>query len=491
MLKPIPEDDRSVTPKLVWVIPTSHIPDAEKDWANALATTYQAMAENSLLEKNGDIRTFMNCKGCGQALSISKMKAARYHDFRLELLIPEHMWIDDNKSLLSLRVRLLKDITLRRADNQEYMIAEKDFKNLYPSDFEDLNLLLLQGHLNHLPGSDIRMLSTAVKLNNERKIMRFNEIYMFSDGTLTNIMEALDHRVKEYKVNRLNPEHLSDTYVFTMKMEILLEPTSNKLMVGDSDVYTLEDPTLILEILSRRFFLRLNLPDHRSVQVKMEMEIPHSSGVYFITTCSYSTDTSNELLKAQMKSNFQDQANDRALWDVLKQWDVLEEEKVIDEDEVIPEDETHELITEFQHVDKRVPTIFDRARMEATLNDMMSNQFQNAKEYTYHLEQATNFMENQIVHKEFKNFIEDARLSIQHWKDSWHKRVYKQNQRKVKDNIEDYFSKHKITEVVKITTDQQYGLDYMEQILMMTENDKTDSFSKADFKYLNKNNIED
>ncbi|GKF69805.1 hypothetical protein Tco_0202862, partial [Tanacetum coccineum] len=53
-----------------------------------------------------------------------------------------------------------------------------------------------------------------------------------------------------------------------MKMEILLEPTSNKLMVGklgDSDVHTLEDPTLILEILSRRFFLRLNLPDYRSL----------------------------------------------------------------------------------------------------------------------------------------------------------------------------------------------------------------------------------
>ncbi|GKG55135.1 hypothetical protein Tco_0563122, partial [Tanacetum coccineum] len=34
--------------------------------------------------------------------------------------------------------------------------------------------------------------------------MRFNEIYKFSDGTLLNIMEALDYRVKEYKVNRLN-----------------------------------------------------------------------------------------------------------------------------------------------------------------------------------------------------------------------------------------------------------------------------------------------
>ncbi|GJY62210.1 hypothetical protein Tco_0462867 [Tanacetum coccineum] len=89
------------------------------------------------------------------------------------------------------------------------------------------------------------------------------------------------------------PEHPSDTYVFTMKMEILLEPTSNKLMVG-SDVYALEDPTLMLEILSRRFFLRLNLPDHRSVltdskvHIKMEMASTCSSRIKFIATCSYS-----------------------------------------------------------------------------------------------------------------------------------------------------------------------------------------------------------
>ncbi|GKA71145.1 hypothetical protein Tco_0777284 [Tanacetum coccineum] len=265
----------------------------------------------------------------------------------------------------------LKEITLRRADHQEYTIAEKEFKNLYLNDFEDLNLLLLQGHLNHLPGSDIRMLSTlnltkpgwdatgfefkhdytiidsprAVVFpvsNNERKIMRFNEIYKFSDGTLTNIMEergfrlirmwkgarnsymplngdsrpegssgiwnallvdgfailttdffrerndlfiplirtlfhitCSSHNVKTRIIIRVLriilvvfPEHPSDTYVFTMKMEILLEPTSSKLIIGklgDSDVHTLEDPTLILEILSRRFFLRLNLPDHRSV----------------------------------------------------------------------------------------------------------------------------------------------------------------------------------------------------------------------------------
>ncbi|GKD63818.1 hypothetical protein Tco_1305926 [Tanacetum coccineum] len=73
---------------------------------------------------------------------------------------------------------------------------------------------------------------------------------------------------------------------------------------------------------------------------------------------------------------------------------------------------------------------------------------------------------NRWVRKEFKNFNENTRLSIQHWKDSWHKRVYKKKQRRVRNNPEDYFSNHKITEV-------------------------RDSFSKADFKYLNRNGIED
>ncbi|GJX42241.1 retrovirus-related pol polyprotein from transposon TNT 1-94 [Tanacetum coccineum] len=95
------------------------------------------------------------------------------------------------------------------------------------------------------------------------------------------------------------------------------------------------------------------------------------------------------------------------------------------------------------------------------------------------------------VRKEFKNFNEDARLSIQHWKYSWHKRVYKQNQRRVRNNLEDYFSNLRIIEVVIITTDQPHGLDFMEQIIVMRENDKPDSFSEADFKYLNKDGIED
>ncbi|GJY99677.1 retrovirus-related pol polyprotein from transposon TNT 1-94 [Tanacetum coccineum] len=190
-------------------------------------------------------------KGSCPTLSISKMKAASYPDFGLELLVPEQMWIDDVctydvnakygishwwftrqkifKAYSRYGYDYLSEIILRRADHHEHKIAEKDFKNLYPSDFEDLNLLLLQGRLDYLSGSDKRMLSTTVKLIRVQgivlyhieflraqyllqslttmngKIMRFNEIFKFSDGTLTRILETLDYRVKEFKIKRLNP----------------------------------------------------------------------------------------------------------------------------------------------------------------------------------------------------------------------------------------------------------------------------------------------
>ncbi|GJY60193.1 hypothetical protein Tco_0460850 [Tanacetum coccineum] len=82
-------------------------------------------------------------------------------------------------------------------------------------------------------------------------------------------------------------------------------------------------------------------------------------------------------------------------------------------------------------------------------------------------------------------------LSIQHWKDSWHKKVYKQNQKKVRKNPEDYYSNHGIIEVVRIITNHPHGLDFMEQTIVMRANDKPDKFSEDDFKYLNKNDIED
>nr|GEW18377.1 nucleic acid-binding, OB-fold protein [Tanacetum cinerariifolium] len=126
-----------------------------------------------------------------------------------------------------------------------------------------------------------------------------------------------------------------------------------------------------------------------------------------------------QYLHNNMKKSLQDRANNISLWEVLqhnskksstsntscrddafhsqhhdnhqdgdappqqqqqKEWDTWVKETIIDEDEVILKDKTPELIIEFQKLYKRVLTIFDHARIEATLNDMLSNQFRNAKE---------------------------------------------------------------------------------------------------------------
>nr|GFD24069.1 hypothetical protein [Tanacetum cinerariifolium] len=89
-----------------------------------------------------------------------------------------------------------------------------------------------------------------------------------------------------------------------------------------------------------------------------------------------------------------------------QEWDAWVKDLVIDEDELIPKDETLEILEEFQNVDKRVPTIFDHERMEATLRDMLSNHFRDAEEHSYHLEQLHNYMENQIV---WESMQEDLR----------------------------------------------------------------------------------
>ncbi|GKA55139.1 hypothetical protein Tco_0754088 [Tanacetum coccineum] len=216
-------------------------------------------------------------KGGRPALSISKMKAACYPDVGLEQMVPNQIYTSkvDRKAVRTY-IRILsavrnevfslygydymKTIVLHTADLNEYIITERDFKYMYPSDFEDLYLLNLQGHLNHLPPEDKKILSTAVNLwiknlvirqqvedfqlgiesyqtqlnltkprwdatgfefkhdftviDSSRAItfrdkyvvlmiMRFNEIHKFSDGTLQPIDE-LDYRVKEFKVNKMN-----------------------------------------------------------------------------------------------------------------------------------------------------------------------------------------------------------------------------------------------------------------------------------------------
>nr|GEZ14455.1 hypothetical protein [Tanacetum cinerariifolium] len=98
--------------------------------------------------------------------------------------VSSYMWILSVVSLKTISrfgYTFLKEIILRRADYKEYKILEFDFKNLQPNDIEDLDR------------------------NDEKKMMRETEVHKFSDGTLTRILEKLDHMVKDFKLFKYNP----------------------------------------------------------------------------------------------------------------------------------------------------------------------------------------------------------------------------------------------------------------------------------------------
>nr|GFB35197.1 hypothetical protein [Tanacetum cinerariifolium] len=161
-------------------------------------------------------------KGRRTALSISKMKAACYPNAEIEQMVPDQFWIEEeckydiaamygishwwfqrqrfyidrhtsegDRSAVRTHMRILsvvrikvfsmygydymKKRVLRRADLNKNVITERDFKYMYPSDFEDLNLLNLQGHLNHLPLKDKKILTTAVNQWTRQLVIRQRE----------------------------------------------------------------------------------------------------------------------------------------------------------------------------------------------------------------------------------------------------------------------------------------------------------------------------
>nr|GEV11001.1 hypothetical protein [Tanacetum cinerariifolium] len=135
----------------------------------------------------------------------------------------------------------LKEIVIRRDDYKEYKIFEADLKNLHPNDFEYLYLLHLRGKLNHLPGSDKTKLNLTEprwdasefllkeyytiiskpraviykNRNDQKKMLRGNEVHKFSDGTLTRVLHKLDHMVKDFRLYQYNPSMEYRIWVLT------------------------------------------------------------------------------------------------------------------------------------------------------------------------------------------------------------------------------------------------------------------------------------
>ncbi|GJX17585.1 hypothetical protein Tco_0218417 [Tanacetum coccineum] len=89
----------------------------------------------------------------------------------------------------------LEEIEVRREDRQLYKFKEGDFPRLHLHDIEDMLLLLVQTKLSNLERDVIFDLGMALRMFTRHiiilKLMRTDEVYKFSDGTLTFVRTIL------------------------------------------------------------------------------------------------------------------------------------------------------------------------------------------------------------------------------------------------------------------------------------------------------------
>ncbi|GJY25505.1 hypothetical protein Tco_0400231 [Tanacetum coccineum] len=117
----------------------------------------------------------------------------------------------------------MKKIVLRRADLKEYTMRKGTSIIYTPVHLKIYFQLGIESYQTQLNLTKPRWDATGFEFKHDytvidspravtfrdrygvQMIMRFNEIHKFSDGTLQQIDEALDYRVKEFRVNRTNP----------------------------------------------------------------------------------------------------------------------------------------------------------------------------------------------------------------------------------------------------------------------------------------------
>ncbi|GJX60423.1 hypothetical protein Tco_0291813 [Tanacetum coccineum] len=97
----------------------------------------------------------------------------------------------------------LDEIVVKRADRQLYKFKEGDFVDLHLNDIEDMLFLAVQHKLFHLNGSDIVDFIMALwviykDLNKQKRVMRADELYKFSDETLKTIRDELHHGILNF-----------------------------------------------------------------------------------------------------------------------------------------------------------------------------------------------------------------------------------------------------------------------------------------------------
>ncbi|GJZ16735.1 hypothetical protein Tco_0552858 [Tanacetum coccineum] len=129
------------------------------------------------------------------------------------VLMGQALWFLKHVKLLSVSVKKLhgyghlEEIVVKRSNQQLYTFKEDDFIDLHLNDIEDMLLLAVQHKLFHLDGNVVIDFIVALcitipphhydppgivyeDLNKQKRVLRADELYKFSDGTLNNVRAA-------------------------------------------------------------------------------------------------------------------------------------------------------------------------------------------------------------------------------------------------------------------------------------------------------------
>nr|GEX74456.1 hypothetical protein [Tanacetum cinerariifolium] len=189
---------------------------------------------------------------------ITKTKAARY-----EIEGIEDMKILGVKSLSVKKLHgygHLEEIVVKRADHQFCKFKEGDFMDLHLNDIEDMMFLAIQHKLFHLIDSDIidfimalRIITRSLTfleiefkelytpshkppgviyedLTKQKRVMRADELYKFSNRTLKNVQDELHYRIRDFHLE-YNKEmsRRKWTAIDIKRLEVMVELTDKQM----------------------------------------------------------------------------------------------------------------------------------------------------------------------------------------------------------------------------------------------------------------------
>nr|GEU46835.1 hypothetical protein [Tanacetum cinerariifolium] len=120
------------------------------------------------------------------------------------------------------RYGYLRENEVQRADNDLYTFKEGDFPRLRINDIEDILILIVQNRLTNLSGDDVSDFTIALRM-----LIRSNELYKFSDGTLTRLQTSLDDITKNIHMEYLPEEKME--YIGKKQANIMIKAIDKQL----------------------------------------------------------------------------------------------------------------------------------------------------------------------------------------------------------------------------------------------------------------------